>query len=218
MTSEQSSKLQSILKRYNITPRNDPDTINYILIMFGIGFGMSVEDIERYVFTSNREKVIDKDLCRIAMLLELPEPKPEVQPEEFIQEVVKKRKEQENLCLRYEALMEQSGLTLEEAEQRGEICLADDKTRQDPYQEIRERILTESGFSASQLDQVQRAVELQMPEDMILHFATLDRTPLQMARYIDFYQIQGKDQKTGSRQNLFSKIKKYLRRKDEQNE
>lgn len=179
---------------------------------------MSEEEIERYVFSSNREKVIDKDLCRIAMLLELPEPKQEVQPEEFIQEVVKKRKEQENLCLRYEALMEQSGLTLEEAEQRGEIFLADDRTRQDPYQEIRERILTESGFSASQLDQVQRAVELQMPEDMILHFATPDRTPLQMARYIDFYQIQGKDQKTGSRQNLFSKIKKYLRRKDEQNE
>lgn len=179
---------------------------------------MSEEEIERYVFSSNREKVIDKDLCRIAMLLELPEPKQEVQPEEFIQEVVKKRKEQENLCLRYEALMEQSGLTLEEAEQRGEIFLADDRTRQDPYQEIRERILTESGFSASQLDQVQRAVELQMPEDMILHFATPDRTPLQMARYIDFYQIQGNDLKTESRQNLFSRIKKYLRRKDEQDE
>ena len=133
MTSEQSSKLQSILKRHNITPRNDPDTINYILIMFGIGFGMSEEEIERYVFSSNREKVIDKDLCRIAMLLELPEPKQEVQPEEFIQEVVKKRKEQENLCLRYEALMEQSGLTLEEAEQRGEIFLADDRTRPVSY-------------------------------------------------------------------------------------
>ena len=75
-----------------------------------------------------------------------------------------------------------------------------------------------TGFSASQLDQVQRAVELQMPEDMILHFATPDRTPLQMARYIDFYQIQGNDLKTESRQNLFSRIKKYLRRKDEQDE
>lgn len=218
MTSEQSSKLQSILRRHNIAPRNDPDTINYILIMFGIGFGMTEDEIESYVFTSDREKVIDKDLCRIAMLLELPEPAKDAEPEEFIRGVVKKRKEQAELCLRYEALLGQSGITLEEAEQRGGICLADDRTRWDRYQEIRERVLTESEFSAAQLDQVQRAVELQMPEDMILHFATPDRTPLQMARYIDFYQIQRNDQKIESRQNLFSRIKKYLRRKDEQDE
>lgn len=217
MTREQSTKLQSILKTHNITPRNDPDTINYILILFGIGYGMSEEEIEGYVF-SDREKVIDKDLCRIALLLDLPEPERDATPEEFIQRVVKERKEQEELCQRFESLLEKSGMTLEQAEQKGGLFLNTANSEKSRYQEIKEKILTESGFSAAQLDQVQRAVAMNMPEEVILHFATPDKTPLQMERYIDFYQMGEGNcqiQQTGKTTKFFSLLKRRVKRKDE---
>ncbi len=219
MTSEQSSKLQSLLKKYNIVPKNDPDMVNYILILFGIGYGMSEEEIEGYVF-SDRGKVIDKDLCRIALLLDLPKPGKDTAPEEFIREVVKERKEQEELCRRFESLLEKSGMTLEQAEQQGGLFPDPAGSIKHTYQEIKEKILTESGFSAAQLDQVQRAVALNMPEEVILHFATPDKTPLQMERYIDFYQmgegnrqIQQKEKKII---RLFSLLRRYVKRKGEQ--
>lgn len=218
MTSEQSSKLQSLLKKHNIIPKNDPDMVNYILILFGIGYGMSEEEIEGYVF-SDREKVIDKDLCRIALLLDLPEPERDAAPEEFIRKVVKERKEQEGLCQRFESLLEKSGMTLEQAEQQGSLFPDTPSSGKDRYQEIKEKILTENGFSAAQLDQVQRAVALNMPEEVILHFATPDKTPLQMERYIDFYQMgEGNCQihQTGKKNiKLFSLLKGYVKRRGE---
>ncbi len=216
MTEEQNSRIKQLQKKYNFAATCDEATVNYILLLFGIGYDMSEEEIEAYLFDKTKKKLIDKDLCRIAMLFKLPAPGEEMAPKEYIQTVVAEQKKREELCNRYESLFAKLGVTLEELEKEEHIRITFAKeSEQSRYAEIKKLILEENNFTAPQLDEITKAIKLQIPEKEILHFATPDKTQLQMARYIQFYQLeQGKKEreqqiKQGTFKKWIERVKKH---------
>lgn len=191
MTEEQNSRIKQLQKKYNFTAACDEATVNYILLLFGIGYDMPDEEIEAYLFDKEKKKIIDKDLYRIALLFKLPVPGDDMTPREYIQEAVEERKKREELCRRYEAVFTKLGVSLEELEKEENIRITSfPEMEQSSYSEIKKLILEEKDFTAPQLDEITRAIRLQIPEEEILRFATPYKTQLQMARYIEFYQLE----------------------------
>lgn len=212
MTEEQNSRIKQLQKKYNLAAACDEAAVNYILLLFGIGYDMTDEEIEAYLFDKAKRKVIDKDLHRIAILFKLPAPGNDMTPREYIQAAVQERKKREELCRRYEAVFTKLDVSLEELEKEENIRITSvPEMEQSRYSEIKKLILEEKGFTAAQLSEITRAIRLQMPEEEILTFATPDKTPLQMVRYIEFYRIEQEKKKQG-KQGKLEFLKKWIER------
>lgn len=208
MTEAQSKKIQKLREIYQIKP----DSYQYFFVLLGVGYGLSVKEVEDFLFFDESENMIQKDVRRICQFFELPVPKNTKSPERELKENVRKIAAAAEREARYRRLFEDMGVTLEEVEQ-GNVGLKKEvsgETEELPpsdkmvirglsektvgtavghYPVVCQMILNDNRFQAAQLEQLNKAVQLHMPEKEILRFADPEKSSIQMQKYIDFWLL-----------------------------
>lgn len=228
MTEAQSKKIQKLREIYQIKP----DSYQYFFVLLGVGYGLSVKEVEDFLFFDESENMIQKDVRRICQFFELPVPKNTKSPELELKENVRKIAAAAERETRYRRLFEDMGVTLEEVEQ-GDVCLekqVPEGNKELPpsnkmvirevaeeagnaavghYPTVCQLILNDNRFQAAQLEQLNKAVQLHMPEKEILQFANPEKSSVQMQKYIDFWLLINGKKKT-KKKNWFHR--KEMRR------
>lgn len=203
MTAEQNKKIQKLVEKHNI-PEN---SITYFLMLLGVGYDMEIEQIEDYLFRYPNANMIEKDLLRCCLFFGF---EPSVlKGDNPVQSLRDRLNHMKDRCKRYDIVFQKLGVTLEDAEGQPSLRLTtfSEGNPSTFYSQVIERIMENKQFSAAQLEQLTKAVELSMPEDEILKFAEPDKTPLQMEKYIEFYMLRtNQDQKKSKKMSLMTRI------------
>ena len=198
MTKEQEEQSVRLIEKYGFDDEMavNMDQSRYIALMLGIAYGLSDDEIAKYMGIESKS-FTDIDLRRICVMLGI----------EFGDDADKKLNlgqvkdiiygtddEERHLLERYQAVFNKYHISLEAAE-AGDILIKNMVSSDKPYSRLANYVLNGKDLSPAQLNLVLKAVKEKIPEEYIMRFALPEVSVFQMEKAMEIYKMREKGEK-----------------------
>lgn len=197
MTKEQEEQSVRLIEKYGFDPETavNMEQSRYIALMLGIAYGLSDEDIAKYMDIKPKQ-FTDVDLKRVCVMLgiELGEETNKEISLGQIKDIVHGIDENQILLERYQEVFNKYHISLEAAE-AGDILIKNMVSSDKPYSRLTNYVLNVKELSLAQLNLVLKAVNEKIPEEYILRFALPEVSVFQMEKAIEIYKLREKTDK-----------------------
>ena len=195
MTKEQEEQSVRLIEKYGFEDEMavTMDQSRYIALMLGIAYGLSDDEISKYMEIESKS-FTDVDLRRICVMLgiELGDAADKELNLGRVKDIIYGTDDEErNLLERYQAVFNKYHISLEAAE-AGDILIKNMVSNEKPYSRLTNHILNGKELSPAQLNLVLKAVKEKIPEEYIMRLALPEVSVFQMEKAIEIYKLRKK--------------------------
>ncbi|MCR4716416.1 MAG: hypothetical protein K5656_04465 [Lachnospiraceae bacterium] len=195
MTKEQEEQSVRLIKKYGFEDEIavSMEQSRYIALMLGIAYGLSDDEIAKYMEIKFKS-FTGVDLRRICVMLGIElgdDADNELNLGQVKGIIYGSDDEERNLLERYQAVFNKYHISLEAAE-AGDILIRNMVSNEKPYSRLTNHILNGKELSPAQLNLVLKAVKEKIPEEYIMRFALPEVSVFQMEKAIEIYKLRKK--------------------------
>jgi hypothetical protein len=195
MTKEQEEQSVRLIEKYGFEDEMavSMDQSRYIALMLGIAYGLSDDEIAKYMGIESKS-FTDIDLRRICVMLGIDlgdDADKELNLGQVKDIIYGTDDEERNLLERYQAVFNKYHISIEAAE-AGDILIKNMVSSDKPYSRLANYILNGKELSPAQLNLVLKAVKEKIPEEYIMRFALPEVSVFHMEKAIEIYKLRKK--------------------------
>ncbi len=193
MTKEQEEQSVRLIEKYGFDDEMavSMDQSRYIALMLGIAYGLSDDEIAKYMGIESKS-FTDIDLRRICVMLGIDlgdDADKELNLGQVKDIIYGTDDEERNLLERYQAVFNKYHISIDAAE-AGDILIKNMVSSDKPYSRLANYILNGKELSPAQLSLVLKAVKDKIPEEYIMRFALPEVSVFQMEKAIEIYKLR----------------------------
>ena len=167
MTEQQIEVAKKWMEQYGLSAESPENTLLYL----GLGYGLSEDAIRSYL-GRKEDSLLEKHLCMICRILGMDVP--DMDNDKIVTG-------QDGVRAVFSPVDRLNGIMKEHYKSSA--------SNERSYEQVIEFILSDSGLSAAQIEQLRLATQAGVPEDEVMKMAKGKKEPMEIRRCVEFFQM-----------------------------